>query len=111
MAIWYEESNKCEPLIFVLCVCELLSHPHPLPLIVIETMVTGLHAPQVQVKGAKKSLLYFYCLEVRVEKAMATHSSVLAWRIPGTGEPGGLPSLGSHRVTQLKCHTDMTEVT
>ena len=29
---------------------------------------------------------------------MATHSSVLAWRIPGTGEPGGLPSIGSHRV-------------
>ena len=32
------------------------------------------------------------------EKAMATHSSVLAWRTPGTGEPGGLPSMGSHRV-------------
>ena len=31
-------------------------------------------------------------------KEMATHSSVLAWRIPGTGEPGGLPSVGSHRV-------------
>ena len=31
---------------------------------------------------------------------MATHSSVLAWRIPGTGEPGGLPSIGSHRVGQ-----------
>ena len=29
---------------------------------------------------------------------MATHSSLLAWRIPGTGEPGGLPSMGSHRV-------------
>ena len=29
---------------------------------------------------------------------MATHSTVLAWRIPGTGEPGGLPSMGSHRV-------------
>ena len=29
---------------------------------------------------------------------MASHSSVLAWRIPGTGEPGGLPSVGSHRV-------------
>ena len=29
---------------------------------------------------------------------MATHSSVLAWRIPGTGEPGGLPSMKSHRV-------------
>ena len=33
-----------------------------------------------------------------LEKEMATHSSFLAWRIPGTGEPGGLPSLGSHRV-------------
>ena len=33
-----------------------------------------------------------------LEREMATHSSVLAWRIPGTGEPGGLPSLGSHRV-------------
>ena len=38
--------------------------------------------------------LYFHALE----KEMATHSSVLAWRIPGTGEPGGLPSMGSHRV-------------
>ena len=33
-----------------------------------------------------------------LEEGMATHSSVLAWRIPGTGEPGGLPSMGSHRV-------------
>ena len=33
---------------------------------------------------------------------MASHSSVLAWRIPGTGEPGGLPSMGSHRGTRLK---------
>ena len=33
-----------------------------------------------------------------LEKKMATHSSVLAWRIPGTGEPHGLPSVGSHRV-------------
>ena len=33
-----------------------------------------------------------------LEKEMATHSSVLAWRIPGTGEPGGLQSMGSHRV-------------
>ena len=37
---------------------------------------------------------HFYALE----KEMATHSSVLAWRIPGTEEPGGLPSMGSHRV-------------
>src|SRR5574340_470594 len=33
-----------------------------------------------------------------LEKEMTTHSSVLAWRIPGTGEPGGFPSMGSHRV-------------
>ena len=33
-----------------------------------------------------------------LEKEMATHSSVLAWRVPGTGEPRGLPSMGSHRV-------------
>ena len=33
-----------------------------------------------------------------LEKEMATHSSVLAWRIPGMGEPGGLPSMGSQRV-------------
>ena len=37
---------------------------------------------------------YFHALE----KEMATHFSVLAWRIPGTGKPGGLPSMGSHRV-------------
>ena len=37
---------------------------------------------------------HFYALE----KEMATHSSILAWGIPGTGEPGGLPSMGSHRV-------------
>ena len=33
-----------------------------------------------------------------MEKEMATHSSILAWRLPGTVEPGGLPSMGSHRV-------------
>ena len=40
------------------------------------------------------NLAHFHALE----KEMATHSSVLSWRIPGTGEPGGLLSLGSHRV-------------
>ena len=37
---------------------------------------------------------HFYALE----KEVATHSSVLAWRVPGTGEPGGLPSMGSQGV-------------
>ena len=36
-----------------------------------------------------------------LEQEMATHSSVLAWRIPGTGEPGGLPSMGLQSWTQL----------
>ena len=41
---------------------------------------------------------FYYFLIQSLEKEMATHSSVFAWRIPGTGEPGGLPSMGSHRV-------------
>ena len=43
---------------------------------------------------AKQLYFHFHTLE----KEMATHSSILAQRIPGTGEPGGLPSMGSHRV-------------
>ena len=42
--------------------------------------------------------LHFHFSFHALEKEMATHSSVLAWRIPGTAEPGGLPSMGSHRV-------------
>ena len=42
--------------------------------------------------------LHFHFSLYVLEKEMATHSSVLAWRIPGTGEPGGLPPVGSHRV-------------
>jgi len=45
---------------------------------------------------------HFHVLEketaTALEKEMATHSTILAWRIPGTAEPGGLPSMGSHRV-------------
>ena len=44
--------------------------------------------------GLSDFTFYFHALE----KEMATHSSVLAWRIPGMAEPGGLPSMGSHRV-------------
>ena len=46
--------------------------------------------------------LHFHFHLHALEKEMAAHSSVLAWRIPGMGEPGGLPSTGSHRVR----HTD-----
>ena len=61
---------------------------------------------QVTVKFSQhhllKTLSFLQCLFLpfltSISKEMATHSSVLDWRIPGTGEPGGLPSMGSHRV-------------
>ena len=49
---------------------------------------------------AKSERLHFTFHFHALEKEMATHSSVLVWRIPGTGEPGGLLSMGSHRVGQ-----------
>ena len=49
---------------------------------------------ELQRLGSKALTFHFHALE----KEMATHASVLAWRIPGTGEPGGLPSMGSLRV-------------
>ena len=67
------------------------------------THCTTLELKEAAVHGVAKSQIWlsdftftfhFHALE----KEMATHSSVLAWRIPGTGEPGGLPSMGSHRV-------------
>ena len=51
-----------------------------------------------------RTRLHFHFHFHALEKVTATLSSVLAWRIPGTGEPVGLPSMGSHRV-------DTTEVT
>ena len=57
------------------------------------TAVHGLEKSQTWLSDFT-STLHFHALE----KEMATHSSVLAWRTPGTGEPGGLLSMGSHRV-------------
>ena len=51
----------------------------------------------VERRNIKHSILDTLNLK-NLEKEMATHSSVLAWTIPGMGEPGGLPSMGSHRV-------------
>jgi len=56
---------------------------------------------QATVRGVAKSRTrlsdFTFIFHFRAFKDMATHSSVLAWRIPGTEEPGGLPSKGSHR--------------
>ena len=52
--------------------------------------LSGINCPE---NGEKVGSLGLASL---LEKEMATHSSVIAWRIPGTGEPGGLPSMGSY---------------
>ena len=76
--------------------------PYPLQYSCLENPMDG-GAWQAAVHGVAKSrarlsdfTFTFHCHAL--EKEMATRSSVLAWRIPGTGEPGGLPSMGSHRV-------------
>ena len=75
---------------------------HPTPVFCLENPMDG-EAWWAAVHGVAKSWIrlsdfistfHFHALE----KDMATHSSVLAWRISGTVEPGGLPSMGSHRV-------------
>ena len=73
-------------------------------------MVSFLNTPKAQLtacvgvrmhalgSGDRASTDSLTSMPQNLEKEMATHSSVLAWRIPGTGEPRGLPSMGSHRV-------------
>ena len=55
--------------------------------------IPGVAESQIQLSDFTLTF-HFHALE----KEMATHSGILAWRIPGTGEPGGLTSMGSHRV-------------
>ena len=54
--------------------------------------------PIIQSEVSQKEKDKYHILMHISEKAMATHSSTLAWKIPWTGEPGRLPSMGSHRV-------------
>ena len=58
----------------------------------------GAYSPMRERNKKETFTFHFHALE----KEMATHSSVLAWRIPGRGKPGGLPSMGSHSWTRLK---------
>ena len=80
-----------------------LPSPMDMSLSKLQELVMDRDAWRAAVHGVAKSCtrlsdftftFHFHALE----KEMATHSSVLAWRIPGTGEPGGLPSKGLHRV-------------
>ena len=71
----------------------------------VQQPLTSVHGylttvPRVLPTDANEAVLFWsgYFSLTNSEKETATHSSVLAWRIPGTGELGGLPSLGSHRV-------------
>ena len=84
----------------------LMSHPRikigegngtPLQYSCLESPMDG-GAWRAAVHGVAKSQTRLSDCFHALEKEMATHSSVLAWRIPGTAEPGGLPSMGSHRV-------------
>ena len=64
-------------------------------------MARGAWRAIVHVVAKSRTLLSNFTVTFHIralEKEVATHSSVLAWRIPGMGEPGGLPSMGSHRV-------------
>ena len=69
----------------------------------LQGLVMDLEAWRAAVHGVTKSRTrlrdFTFAFQFHaLKKEMATLSSVLAWRIPGMGEPGGLPSLGSHRV-------------
>ena len=75
----------------------LLSSPGNLPKPRIEPGYPELQADSLPMIPWKTCEISESSLKM-LEKEMATHSSVLAWRIPGTGEPGWLPSIGSHRV-------------
>ena len=61
-------------------------------------VVTGLEKVSFHFNTKEGQCQKMFKLPYNYTHIMTTHSSVLAWRIPGTEEPGGLPSMGSHRV-------------
>ena len=103
---WRLINPKCVGLFLGCLVCSREGNGTPLQYSCLENPRDG-GTWQAAVHGVAKSrthlsdftfTFHFHALE----KETATHSIVLAWRIPGTGEPAGLPSVGSHSRTQLK---------
>ena len=94
-----EQSSLCYTVashqlsIFCIVVCIWRRHWHPTPV-----LLPGKPHGWRSLVGCSLSDFTFTFHFHALEKEMATHSSVLAWRIPGPGQPGGLPSMGSHRV-------------
>ena len=88
------------PEIFIPDLVELFNIPRGLPPLLVREEPGRLQSMASQrVRHLLSNFTFTFHFHA-LEKEMATHSSVLAWRIPGTGEPGGLPSMGSHRVEQ-----------
>ena len=100
--VWYSHLLKNFPQFVVIHTVNREGNVTPLQYSCLENPMDG-GAWRATVHGVAKSQTQlsdftFTFHFPALEKEMATHSSVLAWRIPGTGEPGGLPSMGSHRV-------------
>ena len=86
--------RRIHPILFSACLLHLGSLISSFPALRLEVKPLG---PWFSAFGLRSNYIT-HQFSFLGEKAMAPHSSALAWRIPGTGEPGGLPSMGSHRV-------------
>ena len=100
-----EREKWFSPSLFLLCLYLSLlwrRQWHPTPVLLPGKSMDGgawwAAVPGVAKSQTRLSDFTFTFLFHALEKEMATHSSILAWRIPGTEEPSGLPSMGSHRV-------------
>ena len=97
-----EEEKEVQIKIHVCCLLSWRRRWHPIPVLLPGKSHGWRSLVGCSPWGRKESdtteRLHFTSHFHALEKEMATHSSVLAWRIPGAGEPGGLPSMGSHRV-------------